>query len=327
MTKRKTKVDPKTKTTAMSAALAVAGVVQNVGLPVVVNNGVQHAADVFKSNTDTVFSNPMEYIDELNKHAPFWGNVALRVLCSAIGWYAVNTILWDFRKRNQAPKFNSGIDWLNDSIAEIKEKEQNVQAREDQGHSTLEFVDGNKFIGAYKYLFMLVTSSGETGTFEVPSPAVLYERMRQKGADRENVLASYETFEMERFKNSPNFKYMKDRLERNKAASDVREQRKAQQEIDHIHEELRAIKYEVFDDGVWARLPLWAQFKLMRSVHKQIIAAIANEMEKPADERVHLHDLNNLGETVLLELEAANRDAEVKLAFEKGVLKIENHAL
>jgi hypothetical protein len=45
---------------------------------------------------------------------PFWGNVALRVLCSTIGYSAVNTILWDYRKRNQVPEITSTIDWFND---------------------------------------------------------------------------------------------------------------------------------------------------------------------------------------------------------------------
>jgi hypothetical protein len=77
------------------------------------------------------------------------------------------------------------------------------------------------------------------------------------------------------------------------------------------------VKYEVFDENVWERIPLHMQFRIMRSVYNQVIAATANEMEKPADERVHIDALNDLGESVLLELEAADRTAEVKLAFEK----------
>jgi hypothetical protein len=141
------------------------------------------------------------------------------------------------------------------------------------------------------------------------------------------VLAAYETFEMERFKNSPNFAYIEAKLKENKVRQDARAIRKAQDEIDHIHSELAAIPYEPFNDGAWSRLPLWAQFKLTRSVHKQVISAIANENEKPADERIHLEALNDLGEVVLLELEAADRMPEVRLAFEKGVLNIERHSL
>lgn len=307
--------------TQLATALAVAGVTTaSVG-------NALHNAEVMARPSNTILSNPMEYIDELSRYNPFWGNVALRVLCSAIGWYAVNSTLWNYRKRNMQPQYTSSIDWLNDSISEIKAKEASQENFEEQGHSALQFVDGTKFIGAYKYLFGLVTSSTDAGNFELPSPPVLYDRMRQKDKDRSEVLAAYETFDMERFKNSPNFKYAKERLERNKVANDVRAQKKAQAEIDHIHEELRAEPMQMFDDGVWMQLPLWAQFKLIRSIHKQVIAAIANEMEKPADERTHLDALNTLGETVLLELEAADRTPEVRLAFEKNVLKIENHAL
>jgi hypothetical protein len=310
------------RNTKLAEALVASGITSTVKI----GNAI-HNAEVISRDGTSILSNPMEYIDELSRYNPFWGNVALRVLCSAIGWYAVNSTLWDYRKRNQQPQYTSSIDWLNDSIATIKEKEQSQENFEQQGHSSLQFVDGHKFIGAYKYLFMLVTSSQDAGNFELPSPAVLYDRMRQKDKDRSEVLAAYDTFEMERFKDSPNYKYAKERLERNKIANDARAQKKAQAEIDHIHAELASVQMEKFDDAVWMQLPLWAQFKLIRSIHKQVIAAIANEMEKPVDERMHLDALNELGETVLLELEAADRTPEVRLAFDKGVLKIENHAL
>jgi hypothetical protein len=69
---------------------------------------------------------------------------------------------------------------------------------------------------------------------QLPSPAALYERMRQRDKERE-VLAVYDTFEMERFKNSPNYEYIAARHEKNKTMNDARAVRKAQDEIDHIH--------------------------------------------------------------------------------------------
>jgi hypothetical protein len=92
-------------------------------------------------------------------------------------------------------------------------------------------------IGPYKYLFMLVTQSDDSN-MQLPSPAALYERMRQRDQERDEVNAVYETFEMERFKNSPNYEYIKARQEKNKTKSDIRAVRKAQSEIDHIHSEL-----------------------------------------------------------------------------------------
>ncbi len=337
--KKETK-KPRIKNNTMAVALAAAGVsnvdkllahqdVQNLGIKTTIQEGALHAFDEFvKNKSNTVLSNPMSYIDDLSKYNPFWGSVALRVLCSTIGYNVVNTILWDYRKRNKAPEYKSGIDWLNDSIADIQAKEESEKSLESKGLETLHFLDGNTMIGAYKYLFMLVTGSGEdAGNMELPSPAVLFERMREKDKDRSLVLAEYETFQMERFKDSPNFEYVKARLERNKKANDTRAVRKAQDEIDHIHAELASVKHEVFDDGVWARIPLHMQFRIIKSVHNQVNSAIANEMEKPADERTYLEDLNALGEVLLLELQAADREAEVKLAFKRGILKPETHAL
>jgi hypothetical protein len=324
--KRRTTKQPKSNKV-LAEALQSAGI-ENIGVSTTVIDGAVHSAEVLACESGTpLLSNPMDYIDELSRRSPFWGNVALRVLTNAIGWYAVNTILWDFRKRNMKPKFESGIDWLNDSIAEVKAKEASEANFEEQGHSKLQFVDGNKLVGAYKYLFMQVTASGDNGTFELPSPAALYEKMRQRGDARGDTLAAYDTFQMERLRNSPNFAYIEADLKRKQGQQDARAVRKAQDEIDHIHAELASVRHEVFTDDVWSRLPLWAQFKLTRSIHKQVISAINNEQEKPADERIHQDALNDLGEVVLLELENANRMPEVRLAFEEKVLDGERHSL
>lgn len=301
--------------------LAITSAIAVAGAPAAIHN-----AEVLKTEGSAILSNPMDSIDELAKRNPFWGNVALRVLCNTIGYSAVNTILWDYRKRNQVPAITSTIDWFNDTMAEKQAKASSDENFEEQGHSKLAFVDGQKMIGPYKYLFMLVTQSDDSN-MQLPSPAALYDRMRQRDKERGEVLAAYDTFEMERFKESPNYQYMVARQERNKRANDVRAIKKAQDEIDHIHSELASVKYEVFDDNVWSLIPLHMQFRIVRSVYNQVTAAIVNEMEKPADERVHIDVLNELGESILLELEAANRDTEVKLAFEKNVLKVENHGL
>lgn len=299
---------------AITTALAVAGAPPAL-----------HNPEVLKSESSPILSNPMDIIDTLTKCNPFWGGVALRVLCNTIGYSAVNTVLWDFRKRNQAPKITSTIDWFNDTMAEKKAKEDSDQNFEDQGHDKLKYVDGNQMIGPYKYLFMLVAQSDDS-TMQLPSPAALYDKMRQKDAERDAIKAAYDTFEMEHYANSPNAEYVKARVEKNKKADDERTIRKAKQEIDHIHTELSLVKYEVFDDNVWDRLPLHTQFRIMRSVYNQVCAAITQEMMKASDERIHLEALNDLGEQVLLELEAADRTPEVRLAFEKQVLK-DTHAL
>lgn len=286
-----------------------------------------HNAEVLTQADSMILSNPMEYIDELTKLNPFWGTVALRVMTSAFGWYAVSAILWEYRKRNQAPKVTSSIDWLNDTINEIKEKQEAQTNFEEQGHNTLPFVQGLKLVGAYKYLYMLTANADDIRSMDMPTPAVLFERMRSNERDRSEVLAAYEAFDTERFKDSPNFAHVKERLERNKKTQDERAVKKAQDELDHIHFELASTPHEILTDAVWMQVPLWAQFRLIRSIYKQVISAIANELEKPADERLALEDLHKLGNTIHAELSAADRNPEVRLAFEKKILDHERHGL
>lgn len=320
----------KPRNTVMAAALATAGVtgiaatgVKNAG----VIDGAMHNLDVVNAQTPVVISNPMTYIDEITKHNPFWGDVALRTFTQAIGFEAVRAILWAFRKRNQEPTVTSDIDAFNGMLADIKKKEFDDEVTEMQGNRKVPFVEGIKFVGVYKWLFMQCAQAQSEVGFELPSPAVLFGRLMERDADRAVVQEAYETFQMERFKGSAVSKDVLARMERNKKANDARTQRKSKLEIDHIHSEIRDTTMVAFDDHAWSALPLWAQYRYMLSVYKQAVAAIAAELEKPADERDHFEALDDLAKTIRLELEAARRDEQVKLAFDKGVLKIENHEL
>lgn len=299
--------------------------IENLGLAVVARAQDGLFNPVVASSRPSILSNPMTSIDELARYSPFWAGIATRVLCTTIGWYAVNSVLWDFRKRNAAPKVTSDIDWLNDSLNEQKEKIENQKNAEEQGHTTLAFVDGSQFIGAYKYLFMLVSADTTNKNMEDPSPAVLYARMQQ-ARDEQQMLAAYETFENERFKNSPNFPYIKAKAEQRKRMNEERMRIRAKQEIDHIHSELAGVPATDFDDNIWNKLPLWAQFKIVRSLHNQVMSAVVSEDEKPIEERIHKADIMKIGEDVLLELQAADREPEVRLAFQQEILKPQ-HAL
>jgi hypothetical protein len=300
--------------------------IQNLGVAVVTAlGGAVHNAEVLAQQDRMILSNPMEYIDDLKRMSPFWANVALRVLTTTIGWYAVNSVLWAYRKRNMEPKVNSSIDWLNDSIALMKEKEQGVVVREEQGFNTLPFVQGERLLGVYKYLFVEITHEQPIASMEMPTPAVLFARM-QRERDGDAIMAEYEKFENEQIKNSASFKYLEAAIKDKDAKASIRLQNKMQGELDHIHRELANTKMESFSDDVWMSLPLWAQFKIMRSLHKQVIKAVIAEDDKKPEERINKLAIVEMGNTVLLELEAADREPQVREAFAKDVLK-EQHAL
>ena len=329
----KTKQPKKPRNPAMATALAVAGVTGLAATGVknaAVIDGALHNVDVVveQSKATPTISNPMLYIDELSKKNPFWGDVAMRTFTQAIGYYSVSAILWAFRKRNQEPTVKSDIDAFNGALADIKKKEFDEEVTEMQGNRNLPFVEGEKLVSAYKYLFVQCAKSATEVSFDLPSPAVLYGRLMERDTDRAIVQEAYETFQMERFKGSAVSKDVLARMERNKVRDDIRSKRKAQSEIDHIHAVIRDTQQATdFDDYVWSSIPLWAQYKFVLSVYKQTVAAIAAELEKPADERDNFEALDDLAKTIRLELEAARRSEQVKLAFEKNALKIENHEL
>jgi hypothetical protein len=295
--------------------------IKNLGLTVTtVIDGAIHNPEVLATSRPPILSNPLGYTDELTKLSPFWGNVALRVLCASIGYYADNTLLWNYRKRNMQPTVTSSIDWMNDSINEMREKIESERVLEEQGLNRVPFVDGTQLVGAYKYLFSLVCSSPDIPSMNMPTPAHLYRQM-QRQRDGTIALEAYEKFENEAIRSSKNFAYLAERIKENNAKESIRLKNKMQQEIDQIHTELQAVQTEDLTDSVWDRIPLWAQFRLIRSVHKQVISALVNEEQLPPEERVHKAQLLELANTVLLELEAADREPDVRRAFDTQVLK------
>lgn len=309
----------------VTQALQQAGIVSNTGVSTARIEGAQVNIEEL-TQRPPLLSCPIDYIDELAKLNPYWAAVAMRVLCSTVGWYAVNTVLWDYRKENAKPKVTSDIDFMNNMLADVQAREHDEVVQQAQGLRKLAFVNGKTLIGGYKYLFGQVAASQiDVGNMDMPSPSMIYARMQQ-ARDERQVTEAYEKFEAIQYKDNPNIPYIKARAEqRQKQLARIQENR-GQREIDHIHTVLRDAPLEVFGDGVWARVPMWAQFKMNRSLHKQVISAIVNEDEKESHERIHKEELMKLGETILLELQAADREPEVRLAFDTDVLK-EQHAL
>ncbi len=295
--------------------------IENIGLArtAVIDNAL-HNPEMLAISTSNTVSNPMEYIDKLQKMSPHWSNIAQRVLCSTIGWYAVSAIMWAYRKGNAAPKVESSIDWLNDSINARKEQIENERVQHEQGHAKLPFVDGLQFLGVYKWLFNEIQCSPEIRSMELPSPAQLYARM-QRERDSAEALASYEKFENDELRASKVYADVVAKTKDRDSNANARARLKAQDELDHIHSELASVRFEPFNDDVWSRFPQWTQFRIARSVYNQIVSAIVAQDDLKPEDRIHKHDLIVLGSELRLELEAADRMPEVRLAFEQNVLK------
>lgn len=324
------KAKGKNRNPALATALVAAGVtglaatgVKHAG----VVDGALHNIDVVveNSNKTAIISNPLSYIDELEKLSPFWADVALRTFTSNIGYYAVGSIMWTFRKRNQAPAVTSTIDAFNGMLADKAQDEFNEEVQDMQGIKTVPFIEGEKLVAAYKHLFIECSRKQINPNFDLPSPAAMYARNQKPDQDRSEIGDAYDSFELERLKDSPTFKHIKAKMEQSKLRDDQRAKNKAQIEIDHIHREIRDTNPEPMNNEVWGTIPLWAQYKFTLSIYRQCISAIDAETKLPSEERLHIFELSKLAETVLLELQAARNDAQVKLAFEKGNLKAENH--
>lgn len=328
--KRKTKKQP----TAMAAALQSAGVtgLASTGVPhAAIIDGALHNVDVVvqKSQTTPIISNPMPYIDELMKLDDYWGAVAQRTLTQNIGTVAVRAVMWEQRMRNAAPKVTSTIDAFNGMLADVKKKEFDGEVTKMQGNRNIPFIDGVALLGVYKALFIDACHiAGDSESKLLPKPAVLYSKANEKNTDEAAVEEACNTFQMERFKNSPVYDDVITKMQSNKVKKDARELRKAQDELDHIHTEIaHTPMVQLDDDDVWASVPLWGQYKWMLSVYRQTTSAIASELKKPATERDNFDALDDLAKTIRLELEAARRSEQVMLAFEKKILKPEFHEL
>jgi hypothetical protein len=274
-----------------------------------------------------VLTNPMEHLEELASLAPANEYFAGNAIVGSLGYSLLNQLLWNFRKLNAAPKApDPVIDIFNNSYAEQFERRLADEAMEDNGHSTLPTFDATKLIGAYMHMLYV-----QRGNFQFSEKyptrmphEILHEMQTQ---DRSNeVNKAYEELEAKMIEESPAANAI--RAEQNRAKRALAEHQVKAHKAEQAYV-LSLLQKEIparMTEADWQSIPLYIQYKWTVFVYKQLLKAIVQEQRVSDRSDDKFERLLEMVNTVQLELEAAARTSEVKLAFEEERLD-ERHEL
>jgi hypothetical protein len=265
------------------------------------------------SYTPSLISNPMTILDKLHALAPRNEFFAANAIFTSLGYSIVNHLLWNQRKSQAKASIPvPTIDGLNDGYGREEETRATEDAMHDHGLEALPSLTiTSEIIGAYKTMWARQKRSPFATDFPVREPhEILHElQTNKRAADVDTVYREV----IERLANPGVARALKAATETTRARLEPLEKNKHEVEQNFVLGEIQATRRCELTDDIWDTIPLWVQYKLVKSVHNQIIKAAAFASVK-ADSEVEF-DLIELANDVQLELEAAARSPEVKLAF------------
>jgi hypothetical protein len=277
----------------------------------------------------SVISNPMDHLDALARLAPRSEYFAASAIVGSLGYSVINQLLWQHRKASATTRLEAPtIDIFNDDYGDTYERMATEQAMHDIGMESLPNFDALKLIGAYKKLLRhQMGNIIQARDFPVRKPhEILHEMLNGERAKSEELDAAYAAITEEEIKASPAAKAIREAIERRKANLAVHDLAKEKSETEYVLSELQKAMPEDLDDEKWAEIPVWMQYKLTTMIHRQVVNAVASESANRERDTNNLSELIELCSVVQLELEAAGRTSEVKLAFVQQRLT-ERHVL
>lgn len=291
-------------------------------LEAVINNARVSAEH---DNCACLFENPLRTVDKIAAYSPFHGFTAMSSVCNSLGWYVVNALAWEYRitnKRETTSDIDIFADGLNDQDAEIQTSLNTVET----GHAVLPKVNGMFFVAAYKGLLGSLRGYTNFDLSRLPLPNLIYNQMM--AGNKNNALnIALDEYMQKLVSQSTAHADINKSLSRRREKQADRSEATEKLELEHIMLSLQTSHRDSFNDGTWAMLPIWAQYKICFNIRQQVIEALTSEMRKQPAERKHEFDLMELLDECDLELRSASSNAEIKLAFEQGKLDAAKHTV
>lgn len=268
-----------------------------------------------------ILSNPSGYLNTLANLSPGAEYFASNSILASLGYVVINQFLWAYRKEHAKDKpAQKTIDDFNDEYADMFAKDVDKAMTRDNGLSKLPEFDAIPLAPVYMWMFYMQRGNAAYSTKYPPRMPyeVLHEMQTQdRSAEIQDELRKLDNA---RIAASPaRFALM---AEKNKAAKVLEEfvLKQHRAEMDHIVKSLACLVPDELTDGHWASIPLFVQYKLLFFVYKQAVKTVAKMTEAYKRDDNKFNEAIELVDTIHLELEAAARTPEVKLAFESGRL-------
>lgn len=278
-----------------------------------------HEAKTMLMDIAPILSNPVQYLDRLVCIAPSAEYFAQSAIMASLGYAVINQHLFAYRKAHAKAKTElPDIDWFNGQYADSFEDRIDAEMSADNGHAKLPDFDAIPFTGIYMQLFRDQRGNSQYSAKYPPrAPNEIIHEMQTNDRGNEIRKAARELDEA-LIAASPARRAIMAELNKTKRALDDYQVRQHKAEMAYMVPLLQNVMPGRLTDAMWATIPLFIQYKLTYFVYNQATKAAANESSQRAREGDKFEELLEMVDAIHLELEAAARTAEVRLAFESN---------
>ncbi len=276
-----------------------------------------------------LLTNPMTRLHELHKLSDSAEYFAANGIVGSLGYSVVTNLLWDYRKRNMPEAAPApSIDIFGGEFQELYAAQAKDVAMVDNGYAKLpDFVITKTLQGVYMNLLYAQRGNPSPTALKYPVTMpnqVLHEmQTRDRTAELNAAIQVQEDAELAA---SPARHALAAATSGTKKAFDEHQVRMHKLEQESVLKALRDTLPEPLSNAAWESIPLYVQYKWTMSVYNQAVKAFAYERALPKRDSDKISRLLDMISEMHLELEAANRTAEVRLAFDLGRLT-ERHGL
>lgn len=272
-----------------------------------------------------ILSNIDSTLNALAALAPKSEFFASNGIVTSLGYYVVNQLLWQHRSANSAIADTPIGDVCDDGFVYPESRTSSKdQFMIDAGMQELPRFNALPLVGVYKSLLRMQVGSVFAPDFPVTQPNEILARLITDQREEETRKA-YEAMGNAEIGLSRAAAAIKTQMAARITARPVFTDRN-KVEMAYVIDTLKKTAPEPLTDDMWAGIPIWVQYKFSMSVFNQVIKAITYETMIEPNGSYKRTELIKLSDELMLELEAANKHRDVRLAFALGRLS-ERHVL
>lgn len=279
-------------------------------------NKKQVQTEVIVSSFVPTLSNAADHLHELNKIAPRSAFFARASILGTLGYAVCNQLIWANRRaRAHINEAAPDIDIFNDECAERSVDVAGKRNAYEQGMVELPEWDAMPLAGVFKSILAHQNGEQFAKQFRPTMPHEIIRGIFSNNNEME-IDAAYADLINKEIGNSAAAEAIR------KAMGVLDVKLDAKQIADHKAEENAVLKHFQFvatddlTDEAWETIPMYVQYRFTYAIYKQALKAFAFLMKTNRRPDESASRLIQMIDTMTLELQAAGRTTEVRLAFD-----------
>jgi hypothetical protein len=271
---------------------------------------------VLKASFTPLLSNAADHLHELNKIAPRSAFFARASILGTLGYAVCNQLIWANRRSRAAiNEAAPDIDIFNDECANKSVVVAGKRNADEQGMVELPEWDAMPLAGVFKSILAHQNGEQLAKQFRPTMPHEIIRGIFSNNNETE-IDAAYAELINKEIGNSAAAEAIR------KAMGVLDVKLDAKQIADHKFEENAVLKHLQFvatddlTDEAWETIPMFVQYRFTYAVYKQALKAFAFIMKTNRRPDESASRLIQMIDTLTLELQAAGRTTQVRLAFD-----------